>query len=244
MQGARNGAPGRVIECAMNAPEKIPFDVQSLRDERGLRRARHPHVALRRAAGGASGRPGRRRAAAPRVCHARAPGGRQRHDRNAFSLLHTEHRAGVRRAQPARLRGVLAGEHRRGRRVRPVDERRRAGHEPVPLLQGDRPIRRSQPALAHHHRRRNDRGPAGGGADRHCRAKRLLRAVRAAQATRREVRHRARLRQPEVRRGPGARRRGCARAPSARVRRYRVEAENFESIHNHSAYASIASRDR
>ena len=37
MQGAWNGARDRGIEYAMNAPERIPFDVQSLRDERGLR---------------------------------------------------------------------------------------------------------------------------------------------------------------------------------------------------------------
>ena len=44
---------------------------------------------------------------------------------------------------------------------------------------------------------------------------------------------------PEVRRGHGARhRRGLNADP--RIEGYVVESENFESIHNHSAYAMIA----
>jgi GTP cyclohydrolase I len=64
--------------------------------------------------------------------------------------------------------------------------------------------------------------------------------------SRREVGHRARLREPQVRRGPGARR-GAA-AELRRLRPHRalpglsVDVENFESIHNHSAYARIERR--
>ena len=63
-------------------------------------------------------------------------------------------------------------------------------------------------------------------------------ALRPAQAPGREVRHRARLRQPEVRRGHGARR-GRRLNEDERIGAYVVESENFESIHNHSAYALI-----
>jgi GTP cyclohydrolase I len=55
---------------------------------------------------------------------------------------------------------------------------------------------------------------------------------------RREVGHRARLREPQVRRGPGARRRAGAERRCAH-RALPVDVENFESIHNHSAYARI-----
>ena len=73
----------------------------------------------------------------------------------------------------------------------------------------------------------------------HRRGRGVVRALRHPQARRREIRHRARVRQSALRRGPGARRRGAAGRRSA-LRRLRVEAENFESIHNHSAYARIA----
>ena len=67
----------------------------------------------------------------------------------------------------------------------------------------------------------------------------VVRAVRDPEARRREVRHRACVRQPALRRRPGARR-GLAPAADARFSAYAVEAENFESIHNHSAFARIA----
>src|SRR5205085_1597959 len=61
------------------------------------------------------------------------------------------------------------------------------------------------------------------GAGRPGRETGLLRALRPAQAARREVRHRTRLRQPEVRRGPGARcRRGAQPRRAHRVLRGRV----------------------
>ena len=57
-------------------------------------------------------------------------------------------------------------------------------------------------------------------------------------SARREVRDRACLRESEVRRG--SRRDVAARLTAdPRVRAYSVESENFESIHNHSAYARI-----
>ena len=67
----------------------------------------------------------------------------------------------------------------------------------------------------------------------------LLRAVGPAQAPGREVGDRARLRQPEVRRGPGARHRAAPRPTTAAWARSASTSENFESIHNHSAYAEI-----
>ena len=59
-----------------------------------------------------------------------------------------------------------------------------------------------------------------------------------AEALGRKIRHRARIRSAAVRRGPGAGHRGASRCGCA-LRGFRVEAENFESIHNHSAYACI-----
>ena len=68
---------------------------------------------------------------------------------------------------------------------------------------------------------------------------RVVRGLGLAEACRREVRDRARLRQSQVRRGRRARRRGTRSMPTRAVSAYVVEAENFESIHNHSAYALI-----
>ena len=76
------------------------------------------------------------------------------------------------------------------------------------------------------------------GTDRHRRARSLVRGLWDFEAAGREIRHRAGLRQPQVRRGYGARR-GGALNKDKRVRAYVVESENFESIHNHSAYAMI-----
>ena len=101
-------------------------------------------------------------------------------------------------------------------------------------------LRRAQPALAHHRggRRRRRRARArGAGAGR--RGRGVVRGLRAAEAPRREVGDRARLRQPEVRRGPGARHRAADDQRDPRVGRFTVASENFESIHNHSAYAEI-----
>ena len=67
------------------------------------------------------------------------------------------------------------------------------------------------------------------GADRHRGVRSLVRAVRAAQAARREVRHRTRVREPEIRRGHGARRRatverrGADRPLRGRGRELRVD---------------------
>ena len=60
-----------------------------------------------------------------------------------------------------------------------------------------------------------------------------------AQARGRKGGHRAGLRQSDVRRGHGAGgyRRSCTAMPA--ITWFRVECENFESIHNHSAYALV-----
>ncbi len=81
-------------------------------------------------------------------------------------------------------------------------------------------------------------GDHAGGADRAGRGRGLMRALRSAQARRREIRHRARLRPAAVRRGSRARHRGAAGRRRALLG-FSVAAENFESIHNHSAYAEI-----
>ena len=60
-----------------------------------------------------------------------------------------------------------------------------------------------------------------------------------AQAAGREVGHRARLRQPEVRRGPRPRHRAAHAARPAGRPIHGRPARTFESIHNHSAYAEI-----
>ena len=114
----------------------------------------------------------------------------------------------------------------------------------VPVLEGDLRLRRAQPALARHDPRRAARGAsAGRGARALRRGRGVERAVGDAQARRREVRHRARLRQPEVRRGHGARRGAAPECRPAR-RPLRVDVENFESIHAHWRWraSSVAER--
>jgi len=66
----------------------------------------------------------------------------------------------------------------------------------------------------------------------------VLRAVGPAEAARREVRHGARVLEPEVLEDV-VRDVALALQADDRIAGYIVEAENFESIHNHSAYALI-----
>ncbi len=95
-----------------------------------------------------------------------------------------------------------------------------AGEEPVPLLEGDLRLRRAQPALA----RDRPRGTAAAHRVERARAlrgrQRVERDLAAAQACRREVDHRARVREPQVRRGSRARRRAAAECrPAGRALR-------------------------
>ncbi len=129
--------------------------------------------------------------------------------RDELPLLRDEEGAGVRRREPDELPGEP---DRRGQR-RPrgaVDPGRRARDQPVPVLEEDRRVRRAQPALAHHDQGAGARAHLDRGTDRRRRAGGLERGLRDPEAPRREVRHRARLRQPEVRRGHRARRGGAA----------------------------------
>ena len=91
---------------------------------------------------------------------------------------------------------------------------RGAGDQPVPLLEEDLRLRCAQPALAHHRHRHHQQLPVDRGTGADGRGAGFLRGLRPAQASGREVRHRARLRQPEVRRGHGARRRRRAQRRS------------------------------
>jgi GTP cyclohydrolase I len=146
--------------------------------------------------------------------------------------------AGIRRQEPDGLRSHL---HRRNHRREPLPpdhQGRGAGHQPVPLLEEDLRAWRPQPALARHHHGHHqpagvDRGPRA-----HGRNPSLLRALRPAQAARREsVTERAydnpKFVEDLVRDVAGA------LNADSRIDAYVVESENFESIHNHSAYALI-----
>ena len=139
--------------------------------------------------------------------------------RDELPVLRHEDGPGLRRGEPDGLRGHP--DRRDPRRPRgDVDPRRGAGDEPVPVLEADLRLRRPQPALAHHDQGAGARPPLARGTDRHRRAGSLVRAVRDPEAPGREVRDRARLRQPEVRRGHRPRRRRAAecRGPGAGLR--------------------------
>ena len=126
----------------------------------------------------------------------------------------------------------------RGERDHRLGRGRRAGQVALPVLEGDLRLRRAQPALARDDPRRAARRAVVARAGSLRRGLGVERDLVVAQARRREVDHRARLREPEVRRGHGARRgpaaeRRCAHRP------LQVDVENFESIHAHSAMARI-----
>src|SRR6185436_5857464 len=167
----------------------------------------HAHVALRRDPRSAGARHHRRHLPADGARDGGEARGRGRPGRDDLPVLHREEGAGLGREEPARLRGDLHQPH--SQEAGPVlqHEGGGAGHQPLPLLEENLRARRAQPALARHDHRANDRLRLDRGAGRPRRETGLVRALRPAQASRREVRHRARLRQPEVRRGPGARRR-------------------------------------
>ena len=192
---------------------------------------RHAHVALRgdpasraRDLGGVLRQPAGR--------DDRTPRGRHRPHRNVVPLFRDEEGAGVRRRE---LPGLPRQPHRQARERpdRNVGARGGAGHQPVPLLEEDLRARRAQPALARHHRGEAARAHVDRGAHRDRRERSLLRAVRHPQAPRREIRHRARLRQSEVRRRHGARRGRAAEQRAARgglrgrVGELRVDPQSF-----------------
>ena len=167
-------------------------------------------------------RPGRAARRAGRPHRARVP------------VLRAQDGAGVGRGEPARLRGAA---HRRARR-RPLhadDHRRRAGDVAVPVLEGDLRLRRAQPALD---RSRSPCARASTCSSTSCCAS--PRKRRRAElygilkrADEKYVTERAydnpRFVEDLVR-GVAAR-----LAADPRIDGFVVEAENFESIHNHSA---------
>ena len=169
----------------------------------------HAHVALHRLAG-CAGRAARRAQPAPAPCADARQAGRQRRPHRGALQFFLRKRAPV-SGLPSLLdyQGRWIAETR-WRRHLGVGRGRRAGEDAVPLLEGDLRLRRAQPALARDDPRRNAAAHrmARTGALR--RGPGLQRAVADAQARGREVGHRARLREPQVRRGPGARR-GAAR---------------------------------
>ena len=171
----------------------------------------HAHVALRRLAG----RAGRAAGRAPR-CACAMPqmldklGASEGRIEAALQLLPAQARAGVGRCRACSTTRAAGSPRRAAASRRVWAEVGVPVKSPVPVLEGDLRLRRAQPALAGDHPRR------AAAADRVARAGALRRrpglqrALADAQARRREVGHRARLREPEVRRGPGARR-GAAR---------------------------------
>jgi GTP cyclohydrolase I len=94
----------------------------------------------------------------PRACSTgcSSPGSPPAARSNCLPLLHPQGGAGLRRREPARLRRAAAArKSARARRRRACDDGRGAGHQPVPVLEEDLRLRRAQPALAHHDRGRN-----------------------------------------------------------------------------------------
>ena len=135
--------------------------------------------------------------------------------RGALPVLPAQARAGLGRREPARVPGPLDRRSAR-RRGRHLGRGGGAGQVAVPLLEGDLRLRRAQPALARDHPRRAARGDRLARAGALRRGLGLQRDLADAQARRREVGHRARLREPQVRRGPGARRGAAAECRRAR----------------------------
>ena len=168
-----------------------------------------------------------------------------RHHRVPFSVFCAQGRPGVRREQPDGLPGGADRRHPR-RAGRDHPENRRAGDQPVPVLQGDRGIRRPQPAFAHHHQRALRGTGRDYRTDPDCRDRSLVRTVRPAQAAGRKVRDRTRLRQSQVRRGSGARHRGPPQRGYAhcrlpdRVRKLRIDPQSLRLRDDPEEFRSYA----
>ena len=145
----------------------------------------------------------------------RAPRRAGRTHRARVPVLRAQDRAGLGRREPARLRGAAGRRSSRDGRYSATVAVVGAGDVAVPVLEGNLRLRRAQPALARSPSRCERVAPVF--VDRtgaHRRGGGFVRALWPAEARRREVRHRARLRQPALRRGPGARRRAAARPPT------------------------------
>ena len=165
----------------------------------------------------------------------RAAGGRRRAYRDELPVLRHEEGAGVRRREPDGLPGEP---HRRAPR-RPhgdVGARGGAGHEPVPVLEEDLGVRRSQPALARHHQ---------GEAAHHMWIEELIEIAESEASCelygilkRPDEKYVTERAYDNPKFVEDMVRDVAARLNAdERIAAYVVESENFESIHNHSAYA-------
>jgi GTP cyclohydrolase I len=154
-----------------------------------------------------------------------------------FPVLHQQAGAGHRRRQPARLRRDADRRDPR-RQAAHVHQGGGAGHQPLPLLEGDLGLRRAQSALPRHRRGRT-RGFLWieeliemVEAEASCELYGLLKRPDEKYVTERAYDN-PKFVEDTVR--DVARRLN----DDERISAYVVEAENFESIHNHSAYALI-----
>ena len=133
---------------------------------------------------------------------------------------------------------TIFGEHRDGRTER-LAQGGGADHQPVPVLEEDLRLRRAQSALAHHPDGQAERAHVARGADRHRRSARP--PARYTEFSSGRTRNTSPSAPTTIRNSSRTR---CATSRwrstrDERVRAYVVESENFESIHNHSAYAMI-----
>ena len=141
----------------------------------------HAHVALRRdPAPCTSARSPSTRSAQMLAEMTRAPRCHLRAHRDELPLL--RHEAGARVSGVESMINYDATPDRRDprrHRASTVDPRRRAGHQPLPVLEEDLRLRRAQPALTHHDRSARARTPLDRGADRHRRAGGVVRGLSA-----------------------------------------------------------------
>jgi GTP cyclohydrolase IB len=159
------------------------------------------------------------------------------HIEMSFPVLRQQEGAGVGRAEPDGLQGEPDRRAPEGREHH-LGEGRGAGHQPVPLLEENLRLRRPQPALARHHLREGGRLRVARGTDRlaeeeaSCELFGILKRPDEKWVTERAYDNpkfvEDLVRDIAVRLNA-----------DERIRAYTVESENFESIHNHSAYALI-----
>ena len=201
----------------------------------------HAHVALRRAG---STRSTRRsmpasvaRASCARCSTRSTPSEGRIEARFPFFLRKRAPVSGVQSLLDYQGRWIARDPRRRRRRA--VAEVVRAGHQPVPVLEGDLRLRRAQPALA-----RDDPASSCCGRSRGAswcaspRTRPRARSGRCSSAPTRSGSPSAPTRTRSSSRTWCATSR-CALNADARIGRYSVDVENFESIHAHSAVARI-----
>jgi GTP cyclohydrolase I len=112
------------------------------------------------------------------------------------------------------------------------------GHQPVPLLQENFRSRRAQPALARYHHRAHQTLGVDRRSGALCRRSGVLRTIWIAQAPDEKFVTERAYDNPKFVEDM-VRDVAAALNDDERIEAYVVESENFESIHNHSAYALI-----